>query len=176
MNASKGTARFPFRVFGDNQSMKLLLMLTMSAALFGQTFDSRYALIKNTTLAGAAEKITIQQPASGAKRVRILSVTAYSSVAATVTLSRDGTAATTTALAPVPVSGYGPTSTVSGFHTSNVGSGTTISIPYRIAAGSTIVIDMAGVDLSGSGTTKNFTVTTSSVTGDVSLQILWREE
>jgi hypothetical protein len=157
--------------------MKLLLLLLLAGLASGQqTFDARFALIKNTTLAGAAEKITIQQPASGAKRVRILSVTAYCSVSCTVTLSRDGTAASGTALAPVSISGNGAATTVSGYHTSNAGSGTVISIPFRIAAGGTVSVEVPGVDLIGSGTTKNFSVTTSSITGDVSLQIIWREE
>lgn len=157
--------------------MKLILWLLLTTLLTGQqTFDSRFTLIKNTTLAGAAEKVTIQQPATGAKRVRILYVTGYCSVACTLTFSRDGTAATTTALAPVAISGLGATSTVSGFHTSNVGAGTTISIPFQLAAGAVVTFDTVGIGLEGNGTTNNFSVATSSITGNVSIQIVWREE
>lgn len=157
--------------------MKLTLLLLTASMLLGQrNFDSRFALLKTSALIAAAEKLTIQQPVSSSKRVRMLSCTVYCSVACTATLSRDGTAATTTTLAPVPISGYSAATSVSGYHTSNVGAGTTISIPFEVAAGGTMVLDLTGIDLVGDGTAKNFSVATNSITGTAKIQLIWREE
>ena len=159
--------------------MRYLVLLLTTALTIGsaQRFENRFTLIKTTTLAAASEKLTVQQPASGAKSVFLLSASVYCSVACTATMTRDGTAATTTALTPVAISGIGaPATTTTGYHTSNVGAGTTISVAHVIPAGATVVFDLSGIHLRGNGTAKNFSIATNSITGDAKIQIIWREE
>lgn len=139
-------------------------------------FDSRFTIFRATTLAAAAEKLTVQQPATGSKNVYFVSASVYCSVACTATMSRDGTAASTTTLTPVAISGIGTATTATGYRSSNVGSGTAISVDHVVAAGSTVVFDLSGVQLRGNGTTKNFSVETNAITGDTKIQIIWREE
>lgn len=156
--------------------MKLLLLLFASACFAQGPFDARYTVMKTTSLSGAAEKVTVQQPSTGAKRVRFLTAVVYCSVACTVTMSRDGTAATGTALTPVALSSAYPAATATGWHTSNAGSGTALSPAFPLVAGATQVFDISGIELSGSSTAKNFSVATNSITGTAMIQIFWREQ
>lgn len=156
--------------------MKLLLILLGALSCMAQPFDARYTIIKTTSLSGAVEKLTVQQPASGAKRVRFTYASVYCSAACTVTMSRDGTAATGTSLPPVALSGHYAASVATGWHTSDAGAGTTLSPAYAIASGATQTFDLSGIELAGNGTTTNFSIATNSVTATVRIQIVWREE
>jgi hypothetical protein len=133
-----------------------------------------YMYSKSTTLAGAVETITVQQPSSSAKRVDIYSATVYCSVTCTITLKRDGTAATTTAGTVTALSADYPTARANVFHTSNVGSGTTLT-SYVLAAGQILTIDLEGISLTQASTARNFSIATSSITGNVTLAVSWRE-
>lgn len=155
--------------------MKLLLAVLMCAVLTGQQFDARYTIVKTTALVATAEKLTVQQPASGAKRLRFTSASVFCSAACTATMSRDGTAATATALTPVALSGHYAASTASGFHTSDAGAGTVISVAYSIGAGALQVFDLEGIELAGNGTARNFSIETNAITGTVRIQIVWKE-
>jgi hypothetical protein len=136
------------------------------------TRQRNFCYRKLTSLSGTAEKITIQQPASGAALVRMQSVTFYASVATVFTLSMNGTAATGTAGTPVVLS-FG-TALANVFHTSNAGAGTVLNT-YRLAAGEQITLDLSAITLEGDGTAKNVSVATDSVTGDVEFCFVWSE-
>lgn len=153
--------------------MKLLIPLILASIAHAQ--PAIYSYSKSTVLAGAGEKITLQQPASLAKRVKVRAVSVYCSVACTVTLSRDGTAATTTAGTAVAVSADYGTAATTVFHTSNVGAGTTLGTS-AVPAGSTVTYDTFGWELNTASTARNYSVAVGSLTGTVILTMTWSEE
>ena len=127
-------------------------------------------------LAGAVSTLTVQQPATGGKKVTFDSAVLYCENACVVTLERDGTAATTTAAVEVTLDetiNTAPTATA--FSTSNVGAGTTISV-YRLSAGVTFTLDLSNIKMSGNGTTKNVSLRTASTTGEIARTVVWMEE
>lgn len=134
-----------------------------------------YVALKTTTLSATAETVTVQQPASGAKDVYFVDALVHSSVAATLTIERDGTAATTTTLTPVKTNSWIPTATATAFHTSNAGSGTAVSNAIDIPANTNVTIDLSSFNLLGAGTAKNLTLKTNSITGTVKIRIKWEE-
>jgi hypothetical protein len=152
----------------------MLLTLLACASMFAQQ-QHYYVAYKATSLSTAVEKVTIQQPAASARRVIVDSAIVYCSAACTLTFSRGGTAATTTALAPAALSPNSPTVTVTAFHTSNAGAGTVLFL-RSLAAGTEAEFDLKGVAMSGPGTTQNFSIATASMSGDVRITIKWREE
>ena len=140
-----------------------------------QVIGPRFSAFKATTLAGAAEVITIQQPASNPKRVRFESAQIYCSVDCVVELERDGAAATATTLTTVDISKYGSV-TATAWSGSDVGNGTTINF-FRISGGKTEPIDLGGLALApGGGTGENLTFRSDSITGDIEIFIVWRED
>jgi hypothetical protein len=155
--------------------MKLILALLFTGLCFGQT--AYFAAYKATTLSSAVEAVTVQQPASGSKTVRFEGAYIYCSAACVVTLSVDGTAATTTALTPVALARQATpaTPTATAYHTSNAGSGTTLAA-YDIAAGGEKSLEKSGLTLFGDGTARNFTLKTNSISGSVRILVFWSEQ
>lgn len=119
----------------------------------------------------AGGKLTIQQPASGARPAELVSGFYQCDAAATVTQSRNGTAATATTLTPVNMSGGGaPGQTV--WKDSDVGAGTVV-LAFACAAGEKGKLDLVGVSLLGSGTAINYSLAVSAGTGVVGVN--WRQ-
>ena len=140
-----------------------------------RTVGPRFSVFKKTTLAGAAEVITIQQPASGSKKVYFEFVQVHCTVAAVVEIERDGAAATATALTAVDASKRGSV-TATAWSGSDVGAGTKIS-EFDVAAGSTVTVNMDGYMLApGGGTGENLTLRSDSITGGIKITIVWRED
>lgn len=166
---------------------RLLLLVSLSAGLaLAQTpssFDKTFFVTKTTSLSGAAEVITVQHaaPAAGppptsAKTVQFISAYLYCSVACTVTLERNGTAATTTTLAIAAVNPKNlnvQTTTSTAYSSSNVGTGTVVST-YQIVAGGCISLDMTLSQLM-SNVADNLTFRTNSITGTFQMQLMWYE-
>lgn len=152
--------------------MKRLLfaLLVCAVGLAAQ----EYTATKETDLSGAAEVVTVQQPATGAKTVRFVGAYIYCSVACNVTLERTGTAATSTALTRVPVHEDMAAAVATAWSSSNVGVGSVVG-KYSIAAGGSTSIPMETMALYGNGTGKNVTLRTSSITGNVKIIIQWKE-
>src|SRR5574342_237649 len=98
----------------------LLLCVFCSVSAWGQVFIAT----KQTSLSGAAEVITVQQPASNAKTVSFIGAYVDCSVACTITLERDGSAATATTLTPVALNSG--TATATAWSGSDVGAGTVL--------------------------------------------------
>jgi hypothetical protein len=153
--------------------MKTLLSVLVFVSLLTGA-DPSYIYYKSTSLSGAAEKVTVQQPSSAARNVRFKSASVYCSVACTVTISRDGTAATTTAGTVVALSADYRTPKATVFHTSNAGSGTTL-FTQVIAAGATFVFDLVGIELDQSSTARNLSIGTDSITGTATIAVKWEE-
>ena len=160
--------------------MRILILALAAASAFGQTtyYNRTYKALYEASLSGAASTVTVQQPASGARTVYIKSVYVYCSVACTFTLERNGTAASSTSLTPVSMSANNPTVAATAWRTSNVGAGTTISPTYRVGAGDYefLAFTLGDMVLAGTGTTKNFTVRTNSITGTAEIEIVWEEQ
>lgn len=139
--------------------------------------DARFTVTKTTTLSAAAEVVTVQNTTSSTKNVLFQGGSVYCSVLCTVTLEVNGTAASTTTLAPANINPGAPnaqTTKTSAYSSSNVGSGTTIAT-YQIGAGGTVPIDLSGMFLP-SGVASNLTLRTNSITGTVTLILLWIEQ
>ncbi len=155
---------------------RLLLLLALALPLVAQT--PSYTATKTTTLSSAAEAITIQAPgAAGTRPTKLITLTGASvncSVACTVTVERDGTAATTTALTVSPLDYHYPAAQAVAFSASNVGSATATLASYPIVAGATVLIDLSTKQLLSGG--DNLTIRTNSITGTVVINFAWTEK
>lgn len=126
------------------------------------------------SLSAAACDVTVQQPASGSKWVAFLYVEAYCSVACTPCVSRDGTAASTTAATEANFNGS-PTPAATAFIDSNAGAGTSLFC-FEVAAGETVGRSLVGFFLEDDDSTaNNLTVQTDAITGDAKILITWQE-
>jgi len=133
-----------------------------------------YVAIKETSLSSAAEKVTVQQPATSPVQVSFSTANVYCSVACDITLTMYGTAATATTLTPTAI-GLAPGAQAVAFSGSNVGTGITIA-KYSLGAGATINLDISKLSLArGQGGIQNLSIGTSSITGTARIQIFWTE-
>lgn len=164
--------------------MRKLIALFALLAVAAVAQDDRhweYVAAKTITLSDATGALTIQQPATGSRTVRLISAYVECSVDCTVTVERDGTAATETALtaariSPTNAGGTVPAAKAGAYHTSDVGEGTDLTTALRLLAteqGKTL--DLTGIYLVGDGATKNVTLRSSSITGEFSASIRWEE-
>jgi hypothetical protein len=151
-----------------------ILLFAVCLLALGQPQAGFYCATKTTALSGAAEVVTVQQPATGARSVSFSGASIYASVETGLLLQRDGTAASSTTLAPAKLNASADTAAATAWSSSNVGSGTTLAA-YTVPAGGTLVLDLSGIWLLGNGTAKNLTLRTASVTGTVKINICWRE-
>ncbi len=158
--------------------LRIVLLLTLLAtAGWAQVSTSVihpkvYAYYKTTALSGSAEKITLQQPSSGAKRVLLRSITICQDAAVTWTLSMNGTAASGTAATELLLTdGGAPKATV--FHTSDAGAGTTLMV-YPLGE-ECRTLSLENIHLIGDGTTKNVSIASASATANVYVSLVWEE-
>lgn len=157
--------------------MKLVMFALFALSLFGQAPKlPTHFVYKATSLSGAAEKVTVQQVTGGnSASVRFTTATVYCSVACTVYIGQNVSAATTTTLA---ISSYNaaPPSRSAAFSSSNGGS-ITAKPSFTVAAGQTWTFDLSMFLLArNSGSANNLSIGTSSITGDVTIQINWTED
>ncbi len=157
-----------------NAKILFAVALVVTALAQAQPTAGLYCATKTTALVGAAEVITIQQPATGARSVAFSGASIYASVEAGLTLERDGTAASSTTLAVAKLNASADTNAALAWSSSNVGSGTTLAA-YTIPAGQTMVLDLNGIWMLGNGTAKNLTLRTASITGTVKVNVCWSE-
>ncbi len=161
--------------------MKTTLRLTLllgALVLASQCFaQSSYTASKVTSASSSTEVLTVQGiSAVNVRLPKVINFKAFDaacSVACTITLERDGTAATTTALTPAPLNPESGPSTAVAFSASNVGSGTVLA-QYTIPAGGQIAVNLAGKQLYSG--VENLTLRSSSITGTVTLNIQWTEQ
>jgi hypothetical protein len=134
-----------------------------------------FTAVKETSLSSATEVITLQAPASGASAsVRLVSGWIDCSVTCTITIERNGTAATMTALTPHPVNNTGSTAKTLVFSGADTGVGTVLA-KFTLLNGGGIPLGLNGMSITGNGTTKNITIRTSSITGTVHINLRWTE-
>ena len=148
---------------------KLLVLSLLAIPAWSQLV---YTASKTTVLSGTAEVITVQQPATGSKIVRFISAFIDSTAACAITIEKDGTAATGTALTPAPVLTGQVASAATAFYSSDVGSGTVIT-RASIPADGSIVVDLSRISMVGNNKGMNLTVRTASCTGTVDIVITY---
>ena len=152
---------------------RLILLLLLTAASWAQGTFVAYHTASDTS-----DKVTIQQPSTGAKSVQMLEAFASSTVACSATLSQAGTAATTTALTPAGLGqgGAALTPTAFAFSASNVGSGTTLAV-YDLPANGSVSLDLRDMAMIGNGTAKNVSLGLScESSGTLRIAVKWREQ
>jgi hypothetical protein len=151
---------------------KLILLLALVPGLL-LAQRGTYTVERKTSLSASAETITVQLgSAVGVVRsVGFVTASVYCSVACEVTLERDGTLATTTAITPQKVNPEDNVVTATAYRSSNVGSGATIGRQI-LGAGALMVFDLHDVGLTAG---KNFSIKTDSITGTVVINIKWKE-
>lgn len=161
----------------------LLALLTCACGIAQQT---RWAATTgNVSQSGATYAATIQQPATGQQQVYLDQIVVYCSVACTVTQSAYGTAATATAgtVTPILPSQSSAPLTTTFFTASNVGSGTQQGGIINLPAGATVTLCLsqacgnpAQVLLPTSGTSANYSVTISAITGTSNVTFYGRSQ
>ncbi len=129
-----------------------------------------------------SDKLTIHQAASSVipkdktYRIQLVRAVILATVAGTVTIERSGTAPTTTAVTPAPVSPGGAAARATAFRASNVGAGTALSVSYVLAANTPLTIDLEHIDIVGLSATNNVTISVAlGSTGNGSTQLIHRE-
>jgi hypothetical protein len=135
-----------------------------------------YILGKKSSLVAATQALTVQLPAVPTKQVHFKVAYVYCSVDCNITVKVDGAAATATAVTPAKVNTWSPAATALGFTESDVGAGSTVITPgvIVIKGPGREILDLSNSWLFTTADT-NLTVAISSITGDVSIDILWEE-
>lgn len=160
--------------------IRILLSLTLWATVMvAQQLQHQYLVEHEAVLAASSAATTVQVPANTARWVVFRAAYVWCSVDCTVTVERDGTAATATALAVKklnPAASWVATPSSVAFRSSDVGAGTVVSPKIYIAANSQEVIDLSKfVFESGRGTVQNLTIRTTSITGTARTAITFEE-
>jgi hypothetical protein len=171
------------------KSMKTLFILLLAVAPAWTQTPNRFTETSgDVSLSAAGTTFTIQQPSvasGGAKQVTLEGATVYCSVACNLTQTYNGTAASTTAVTPVPVPGTpaNATASVTTYKNSNVGSGTGVGGILHIPAGQTINIclntscgALANVTMGNTDTGTNYNFVISSITGTANITVTHTEK
>lgn len=150
---------------------KLLLILLMCLPLFSQDLGT-YTVERKSTLAASAEVVTVRLASDATAKARLVSASVYSSVELEVTLERDGKFVSGTGLTENERNpDYDATAAAVATYGTNI-SGTTVIGRQVVNAGSTVVFDLLGLELSAA---EAFTVRTASGTGTVIVNVQWSE-
>ena len=145
------------------------IFLIFAGAVIAFAQGDRYIATASTTA------LTLQQPATDARSISFLSsgpASVYCASAQTITLSWNGTAATTTAGTAKLIPPTQKPASVSVFTSSNVGAGTTGPV-YNVPAGGTFIIDLSWFAMGSNGTGNNITLTTN---GTCTITMQWIEK
>lgn len=153
---------------------RLFLLLLLSLNVYAADQIGVYVLYQEASLSSTAQKLTVQQIASGTRDIQFVSASMWCNAATTFTLSINGTAATMTTATPTPIAGVAATAT--GWTSSDVGSGTTVMKYDFLAGANEKVIDLSDFKiLRSAGTSANLTIGTTSITATCRTSIKWRE-
>lgn len=142
------------------------IAIVLSLPLSGQQADWQYSFQGTANLSSSALVVTLQQPASGGRNVRLraLWITNDTATSCGLTLEKNGTAATGAVDASASIQSdndFNPAAVEKVYTASNVGAGA-VTWPYTIPASGRLDVDLSGLYLLGSGTGKNFTLRTES--------------
>ncbi len=153
-----------------------LLFLFIAFLTIGFSQENYYVASHTASLSSSTDKVTVQQPATGARQIRFRGALASCSTAATtpcvLTLSQNGTAATATSLAVTPLN-LSPPAASTAWSGSNVGTGTVIHV-YTLTVGGDYWIDLSEFTLAP-GINSNLSLGWSSATAAVSTAIFYVE-
>ena len=152
-----------------------VLAILSQCSLKAQTLNTQptYQLIKSTSLSNSAETLTVQQTSTNNVSAGFEWVTVNCSAACVIAFSQNGTAATGTALTPTRINNS-PPSQLTGYRSSNVGSGTTLS-SFSLSSG-LWTFDIRAFYIGGGGTAQNFSVScTIATSGTCAITMQWKE-
>lgn len=148
----------------------LLLLLALSAFAQGP-IRGTYQVERKST-GSTAEAITVQIASGSARSAYMLASSVYCSVECEITVERDGTAATATALTPVKMNSADSAVSATAYRSSDVGAADRTTSRQTIGAGATIILDLTPhVILAG----ENITVRTASASATVIINLQWTE-
>lgn len=156
--------------------VKLIVFLAIfaGAALAQEVYGTHVCVTSRTGV--TSDKVTIAGVTATPTRVQMINATFLSTVDGTVKFERSGTAATTTAAVITPVNPGGGSSRLNCYSNSNVGTGTTISITFKLTAGEPLSLNLRNIVFQADGPTKNVTaVITLGSSGDIQTQLTPRE-
>ena len=159
---------------------RILLTLTLwAASLVAQQLQHQYLVEHEAVLVASPAATTVQVPANTARWVVFRAAYVWCSVDCTVTIERDGTAATATALAVKklnPAASWVATPSSAAFRSSDVGVGTVVSPKINITANTQQVIDLSKFVFEASrNAVQNLTIRTTSITGTARTAITFEE-
>lgn len=146
----------------------IAILFALACTCAGQDL---YNVIYEGSLSAAAGAVTIQNK-TGSKTTVLRWVSVQCSVACSIYLEKNGTAATSTAVTPTPVNDAdAATSPVkfNAYRDSNVGVGTKMSPTYELSAGQILPLDLEDMEIKGANDGKNVTLRIASMTGDYSV-------
>ena len=135
----------------------------------------------STKTAVTTDKVTLHQaaasvvPADKTYTTQLLKAVIQATNGGTVTIERSGTAPTTTAITPAPVSPGGAAARVTAFGASNVGAGTAIGIAHNLVANVPLEINLEHIVMLGLAATNNVTVSIAITIGNVTTAVYHRE-
>jgi hypothetical protein len=154
--------------------IRWILSIFLCLPLFAAE-PAQYVAESDNDLTTTARGLTIQQPASPTRIIRLIDAKVYCESECVVTQKRDGTAATATAGTVRGINAPVQTVTAKMWTQSNVGAGTTIATDV-VPVGSILVFDLSSYVLDGVSTANNFTMSTDAITGRVIITIRFREQ
>ncbi len=156
--------------------LRTLLPLLLFSALNLLAQENFYVASHSAALVAGTDKVTVQQPSTGAKQVKLHGALVSCSTAATtpctLTFTQNGAAATATTLAVTPLN-LSPPASSTAWSSSNVGAGTTVHV-YTITAPGDYWLDLSFFTLAP-GPNSNVSLGWSSVTATVSTAIFYTE-
>jgi hypothetical protein len=157
----------------------LVIVLAVAIRLLAQPNSAPatrlYSAYAEASPSGTAYALTIQQSGSVATRrqIQFSGGAVYCSVACTITLSIQGTAAANTLGTATALDTRAPSASASVYTNSDAGTGTMIC-RYVLSAGQQLDITPNGLHL-GTTTQGNITLRSSVISGDVKLLLMWSE-
>ena len=149
----------------------LALALLLAPNSYGNL--ETYCYYREVTLAGTAEKLTIQHTTGNLRQMGMIAADVYCSAACVVTLSRSGTAATATAATPTKLLPNGTASSLTVYTASNAGAGTTIRT-VLVPAATYFKIDPSEMRIVDN--LDNVSISIAAITGDVKIFAMWKEQ
>jgi len=155
----------------------LLIGLLFSALALGQiNTQPRSAFICYQSASSAAAVVTVQLPANANRGVHLIGAFATCSNGCNVAQELMGTAASSTAFAPISLNDRTSTSSAKCYTASNSSAGSNVIPSLPVSAGSALPLDLSNVRLaSGFSITQLFTLRTDNATGTNAIAVVYEE-
>lgn len=160
---------------------RTLLAVLIALPLMAQRSDPTFTGIYQATKSSAAGVTSLQQPSAPTKMVILEAIQLYCSVACIFTLDAGGAASGSTSSTTNTDPSKRAAATALLYNDSNASAATTAINVYPVAAGQTLpvyftdITDKSRTVLSRTAG-QNITLRTNSITGDVKVTWMWREQ